>query len=413
MIPAARKPARAARTRLLAAVLCAAASLAGVPATAQQNFAAWYAALDSETPIGRKFAADRATHIDRVESEGAQFVVVDIRSRVEALRGTGSRADDANIAKFLRLTGQLLATLADRERGIAEALAIRPSRSETGAAVTAIARAGAKAEAQGPANQRGNPFSLMGESQVLMGFFISENDPSGNEIRIEESDTSAISRRLWTYGLLLEASVNFARLPIIDATTDAIAGAQQRWADFMDKVAGDQFFWETLFNGGVATFAPSLEGTLMTPPTIQLRVVHPTPMVAYSSQGGSAVKPRLAAEVLGYRKYARETFEPEHGISIVTLLPGDRDESFGWGLLLTLTRASFGFVWQDDGQYDDVFTVIFGFDLAKSLNNQQSGLKDRATGQLTAISDEVVNRQDQIASCIANRPNAIETCMTP
>jgi hypothetical protein len=40
-------------------------------------------------------------------------------------------------------------------------------------------------------------------------------------------------------------------------------------------------------------------------------------------------------------------------------------------------------------------------------------MKDRATGQLTAISDEVVNRHDQIASCIADSPNAIETCMTP
>lgn len=170
----------------------------------------------------------------------------------------------------------------------------------------------------------------------------------------------------------------------MEATHSVIEEARDQWRLFMDNVAADQFFWETIINGWAARRAPRLAGTLTTPPKLQLRAVHPAPVVAYSSEHGTEADLRLAVEVLGLRRFANN-YQPRDGLSLIAIVPNDSDQDTGLALLFTRKRFSLGFARQEYDGGEDVTSIILGLDLAAELQNKQGGLGLEVSKKLDCV----------------------------
>lgn len=337
-------------------------------AHAQQTFKEWLAAADGGDPaLHERLIAEQRAFRERVGTDGIRAVIDDLRKQAEALLppgGSRAGANDKVLALLANL--QVFQTGLDQpEDMLGGALAGTDTMSGT-----ELAAAGFAAEI-GPAVVR-NPFFDMGKSVAQPGYFIAEGDE--HEIAIQGNSTSTVDQEIWRIGLIAESALGEENRAAMVATRSVITASKNRWDHFMDNVVAEQFIWETLFNGWIGA-----DGTLTTPPRRQWRIAHPTPVIAYSTEGGTQATARLAVELIGIRRYAAETYEPRSGVSLIGIVPGDRAEKTAWGLLWTRNRYSVGLARQRFDNGDDVVALVLGIDLADRLQKKGEKVRARVT----------------------------------
>ncbi len=171
-----------------------------------------------------------------------------------------------------------------------------------------------------------------------------------------------------------------------------IQQGEQRWLDFSEQVTADQFPWETIVNGSF------IEGSIATPPTYQLRLIHPVAVLSYVDET-QKYNQELGLELLGYRKYNAQNYEPEWGLSVITLLESDAAENSGYGLIFSKKNFMFGIVQQDTAFNKDEIKYLFGYNLAYLFINKKNELAGRKL--------ELLNKLDKYKQKIVELKSAL------
>ena len=379
------------RAALLAAFLWHGAALAqGVTGFADDRpFEAWYdeARADDEnaTALTAGLDLERDGYLSRAESEGLLPVLHEVEDLARLLSAPAGSKDATDLA---RLRAMLRTATASAEQWIANlrdfsrSSEARNDEEELGQALQAQARqialenpfSQATVEVVGVVDDAGNE-----------NFYFAMGTEPGPRILTGVDDPSRVQKEIWRTAWIASALLESSRLPYMEATAATAELAAMRWSTFMNSVVADQFVWETLFNGWVGKRLPRIGGGLMDPPRHQFRLMHPTPVVAYTSEGGAQADVRLAVEVFGIRAFRRESFEPRSGLSLVAIVPGSREEDTGWGLLWTQRRFSFGIAQQEFDDGTDTTALIVGLDMAREARNEAAGLKSRFDARIACF----------------------------
>lgn len=354
-------------------------------ALAQQAFTDWHddaTGQGSDDALYEALRAEREQYISRVDEEGVAALLDALREEARRLTPDAAlrdASDAENIAKLVALID-----LARNTAPPTEAVAAAMDEPTFDSDLTRVAEDIVIEVGTDPVT---NPFGGMG--QISSGADPDRGNYAvgggANRIVTPRDSTSSVDKAIWRLGLIAGAVIGEANIPLMEATQQAVSDARVRWDAFMANVVADQFVWETMINGAAARRLPRIAGTLTTPPQYQLRILHPTPVLSYSTEGGAQADLRLAVEVLGIRRFASETYEPQAGLSLVAIVPGEREEDTGWGLLFTLKRFSFGLARQEFDNGEDVTGLVFGLDLAAELGNDQSGLRVALDGRLACL----------------------------
>lgn len=173
------------------------------------------------------------------------------------------------------------------------------------------------------------------------------------------------ARVLWTTADLLEQLMMMERDPKVEAMAREIERSDAKWDAFFKNVVYDGFPWELAINEMLKSPLQSLRGTLAQPPSAQVRFLHPTPVMAIASEDETTFKANLVIEALGWRNYDTTSYEPRWGVSVIAALRESRDESNGYGILLTFRGWSLGAVQRDTAENDNEIQVIVGVDVAR------------------------------------------------
>lgn len=336
-------------------------------ALADEDIISWFDA--------QALANEAAPWMLKARSQGLGTTVGEIRAEVMELqvRAAPGTDDRAHIDTFLELMNEV------RARDIDLAICLTPTleeppRTEATTVVNSIMTSSCEFAAR-------NPFKAQLKQVSPGGVTVSDG-----RLDFLPNDTSEVSKQLVRYAFYLNAMLTAANLPRMQATADAIHAARTRWDEFMSNVVHDQFIWETLFNGWLAKSSGAFAGTLSQPPTAQLRIVHPAPVLLYSNEDGSQFQPRIGVEMLGYRRFnASRAYRPSWGISAMMLLPGSSTEEIGWGLSYTSKRLTIGVAWREIDGNDDVFTIVIGAKAADLFTNEATGLADEVDRRLDEI----------------------------
>ncbi len=354
-------------------------------ANAQQTFDNWYnvAIRDKESVLYKSLLAERKVFKERIPVEGIAPLIAELSVTAAELMPDEEpgfqRAEDAeNIRKLVHLLDEVKSELDIDAAQVKRIFSEEKAGTNTDDVVTELISVQTQ-------RQITNLFGGMDQrtTKPNAGSYVIAKGRK-NEILIPPKSTSSVDRSIWRIGLIAQYIIGAANLPLMEATNLVIAQARDDWKAFMENAVGDQFVWETIFNSWAANHLPPIAGTLSTPPRFQLRIVHPTPVVVYSTLGGIEAEPRLAVELFGVRRFGRD-YAPNGGVSLIGIFPSDRDQGTGWGLLLTRKRFSFGITKQEFNNGEDIVALVFGIDLAAQLQNQQGGLRERIDNKLSHI----------------------------
>jgi len=198
-------------------------------------------------------------------------------------------------------------------------------------------------------------------------------------MRVPSASVAASDRLILGYAYLITLA-NFKNNRVyLEATASEMAKANKRWTDFERNAILDQYPWETLFfNDWVVRGSQKFTGTLMNPPTRQIRALHPVPTAILDAGGEDTLfRPRITVEVFGIRHLdANDEYKAKRGLSLVAALKADTNESTGWGFLYTWHRGSIGLIHQEIAE-DDVIGLVFGIDLANQIDGKKNKLMKR------------------------------------
>lgn len=217
-------------------------------------------------------------------------------------------------------------------------------------------------------------YRLLNESHKLI-----DRQCPDHEIVISPESSSVTAKELYRISDILTTSLQNTRLPLMEATGAVIHDSRTRWDAFFKNAMLDQFPWETYVNEWGRHWLPQLQGTLRQPPTAQLRVAHPTPVVIVDDSDGTSFEPSLGIEALGWRAYDTKSYEPRWGVSLVAVLQTESQDSTGYGLLFVAKSFSLGAIVRDSASDSDDVQIMLGVDIAKLFKNQSSASTLRAS----------------------------------
>jgi hypothetical protein len=230
---------------------------------------------------------------------------------------------------------------------------------------------------------RGDPFrpddTYHGSDFVLLhntNRFVDEQCPA-HEIVIKPNSSSVTARELYRLADMLSTLLQISRLPLMEATATVIHDSRTRWDAFFTNAMLDQFPWETYVNELGRNWLAPLHGTLRDPPSAQLRLLHPTPVVVVDNSDRTTFKPSLSVEALGWRSYNTNTYAPKWGVSLVAVLKTESQHSTGYGLLLVAKSFSVGALVRDTEKKSHDVQIMLGVDVAKLFSNEGAVLGSR------------------------------------
>lgn len=200
--------------------------------------------------------------------------------------------------------------------------------------------------------------------------FAGTTDPCG-QIAIDASWQGTAVREIYKAADLLDQLRADAALPALESMARSVAESRARWNAFFDNVVYDGFPWELYANEMAKTVVPPLRGTLAQPPTAQLRMLHPLPLMSVSTQGATTFNANFGIEALGWRAYDSETYAPKWGLSALVSLKRSSDESTGYGLLATFRGWSLGVVQRDTARQDDELQIVVGVNVAEWIQRSR------------------------------------------
>jgi hypothetical protein len=192
------------------------------------------------------------------------------------------------------------------------------------------------------------------------------------QIEIDPSSTSTVAREIYKAADLLSQLQADNSIPALESMARSVEEARARWNLFFENVVYDGFPWELYANEGAKSFIPALRGTLAQPPSAQIRLLHPTPLMAVATEGETTFKANFGIEALGWRVYDTETYSPRWGVSALVSLRESRDESTGYGLLATFRGWSVGLIQRDTAQKDNEIQIVVGIDVAEWIQKQRA-----------------------------------------
>jgi hypothetical protein len=255
---------------------------------------------------------------------------------------------------------------------------------------------------------RGDPFppddpGLRPEYRLLNEShrFIDRQCPD-HEIVFSPQSPSVTARELYRLSDILTISLQNTRLPLMEATGAVIHDSRTRWDAFFKNAMLDQFPWETYANEWGRHWLSPLQGTLRQPPTAQLRIAHPTPVVIVDDSDGTSFEPSLGIEALGWRAYDTKSYEPRWGVSLVAVLKTESQDSTGYGLLFVAKSFSIGAIVRDTASDSNDVQLMLGVDIAKLFKNQSSASALRAS--------ELEKTWQGVLGCATD---GFETCASP
>lgn len=341
------------------------------------------------------------TYKNRISTEGLQPVYADLQQQVGAIPATTEEERQWKRSFACAMTANLAP--ASTAIAIDDALQL----SEEGE-ISSASREKLQQAAEADRLLRGDPFrpddaGLRPEYRLLnQSHSLIDSQCPDHEIAFLGDSTSTTARELYRVSDILTTSVQNTRLPLMEATAATIQDSRARWDAFFKNAMLDQFPWETYANEwGRHWFAP-LRGTLRQPPTAQIRIAHPTPVVVVDDSDGTSFEPSLGIEALGWRAYDKKSYEPRWGVSLVAVLKTEARDSTGYGLLFVAKSFSVGAIVRDTEKDSNDVQLMLGVDIAKLLKNR--------SGAADARSSELDKTWRTLVDCASN---GFDTCASP
>lgn len=192
------------------------------------------------------------------------------------------------------------------------------------------------------------------------------------QIEIDPTSTSTVAREIYKAADLLSQLQADKSIAALESMARTVEEARGRWNLFFENVVYDGFPWELYANEGAKSLIPALRGTLAQPPSAQIRLLHPTPLMAVATEGETTFTANFGIEALGWRVYDTETYSPRWGLSALVSLRESRDESTGYGLLATFRGWSVGLIQRDTAAKDNEIQIVVGVDVAEWIQKQRA-----------------------------------------